>query len=75
MVQMGDVTIQDQAVMLPDMFDGGFSKDISVVESVGYTGIGFKPRLILYFVLLPYKHHFNNGCWLWWEWWPRWCWG
>jgi hypothetical protein len=44
MVQIGDMTIQDEAVVLPANKSGSITRDISVATgTVAYTGVGFKP--------------------------------
>ena len=47
MVQMGDITIQDEAVLLPNIFIGNFSRDITIASGTqSITGVGFRPQAI-----------------------------
>ncbi len=49
MVQIGDMTIQDEAVVLPATALATFSRASGAGNgSVGYTGIGFKPSYVIF---------------------------
>ena len=47
MVKIGDMTIQNQADILPVIFVGYVSYDLSTTGALIITGIGFKPRNII----------------------------
>jgi hypothetical protein len=60
MVQIGDITIQDEAAKLPVTKIGVFSRDMTAATgSVGYTGVGFRPSYVQFFLVEP------NDCWSW----------
>ena len=46
MVQMGDITIQDEAVILPIAVTATFGRDVSLTGNQVITGVGFRPRKI-----------------------------
>ena len=50
MVNIGDMTIQDQAIISPSSKFGLFYRTLNAGDGdVGYTGIGFKPSYVLFF--------------------------
>lgn len=48
-MEYGDITIQDQADILPFNVAGTASYDLSTTGSLVVTGIGFKPRNLILF--------------------------
>jgi len=48
MVRVGDLTIQDQAAVLPAAKTAYFTRDISITGTQAITGLGFKPASILF---------------------------
>jgi hypothetical protein len=59
-MKQGDITIQGQAVVLPVAAMGTFSRDMTAATgSVAYSGLGFKPSSILFFVVQ------SNNAWSW----------
>jgi len=49
-MKQGDITLQDQAVMKPDVYVYFAQRtNTDAASSVGYTGIGFKPSAIIIF--------------------------
>jgi len=46
-MKQGDVTIQNEAIILPDAVVVTVSRTLTDADnSVGYTGVGFRPRLM-----------------------------
>ena len=52
-MEYGDMTIQDQAVVLPNSARGSFTKNIGNTTASVITGIGFKPRVVIFWGLIP----------------------
>ena len=49
MVQIGDMTIQDEAVVLPSTFVGVLSKDLTdAAGTQSITGVGFRPSSVIF---------------------------
>ena len=62
MVRVGDLTIQDQAVILPQIFVGSTTRDISLASGTqAITGVGFKPRYVHFSVCLNATDAFSTG--------------
>ena len=48
-MKQGDVTTQDEAVLLPSSFQGSFSRVLTVASGTqAITGVGFKPSSIIF---------------------------
>ena len=46
-MEYGDITVQDEAVILPLTFMGSFTRDLTVADGTqGITGIGFRPSYV-----------------------------
>lgn len=49
MVQIGDITVQDQADLTPNPFVSSFSRDATLASGTqGITGVGFKPSSVVF---------------------------
>ena len=60
-MKQGDVTTQDEATLLPVPYVGRFARVMNVATgSVGYTGVGFRPRLLLF---VSPSGGINGGSW------------
>ncbi len=61
-MKQGDVTTQDEAVILPTAFVGTFTRDTTVASGTqGVTGVGFKPSAVIFFSNQDISVEFSIG--------------